>query len=417
MAASSDLQWLRGLQSLINKLLLPVIPDIPARQRFLDRNAMVIWARAFTHETVSPSDNYEDLEYLGDAILKAVFPKYLMQRLPYMHKGEFTELNVAYMSKIKQAELARQMGLSQHIRVKGIEHAILNLETDVFESFFGALDTIADMVTPGSGFAYCYNMIVNIFQDVEIDEKKARGSAKTQVIQMFVRFDLTKPLEQVPGTNIVVEATPALVPYLGLQGHTDSILGRGISGKKQEAEKEAYQQSVSLLETLGLVSISEVHVGAGTRRTVEFSVILRPEHLAFLERYGVHIENKRIGIGTAPTKKEAESKAYAQALETLASYGVNSDWAEEAKQALDFSDPTIVPFVPKAAARLKREGYTSMYFFIPRKTVTPNGSIVQLVGVNTNGSHVVLAHTHATDRENSYRAAKLEVIRQYAGGF
>jgi dsRNA-specific ribonuclease len=414
MAATSDLDWLKGLQLQINALLTPVIPTPETRNKFLGRGAMLIWARAFTHETVSPTDNYEDLEYLGDAILKAAFPKYLMERLPFMHKGEFTELNVAYMSKIKQAELARKMGLSPHIRVKGIERAILNLETDVFESFFGALDTIADMITPGSGFAYCYNMIVHIFNDVEIDVKKARGSAKTQVIQMFVRFDLSKPLEQVPGTNIEVEANPSLMPCLISRGHTDAILGHGISGKKQDAEKEAYQQSILFLQELGLVSIKEIYVDAIERRHVEFSVILRPEHLDFLARYGVTIFDPRIGLGVAPTKKEAESKAYAQALETLASYGITSDWAEEAKQALDFSDPAIAPYVVAADARLKREGYTSMYFFIPRKTVTPTGSIVQLVGVNPNGSHVVLAYTHATDRDNSYRTAKLHVIRQYA---
>lgn len=346
-------QWLQGLQSFLNVLLSPIIHNQTDRNRYLDGRAMKIWVTAFTHETVSPSDNYEDLEFLGDAVLKAVFPKYLMRRLPYLHKGEYTELNVAYMSKIMQAQLARQMGLTNYIRVTGIDRAILNLETDVFESFFGALDTISDSITFGLGFVNCYNMIIHIFQNVEIDESKGRGSAKTQVIQMFVRFDLPKPIE-------------------------------------------TYDDS--------------------DKHNVKFSVVLTQDHINFLNSYTVNIRNKVIGHGEAPTKKEAEYEAYSQALRLLADHGITTQWAEEAKQVRDFSDPSVVPYVPRANSRLKSEGFESMYFFIPRKTVTPKGAIVQLVGIRPNGQHEVLSYTYTSDRENSYRTAKTLVVQQYGSG-
>lgn len=346
-------QWLQRLQLFLNKLLEPIIPDQAQRNRYLEPRAMVIWARAFTHETVSPSDNYEDLEFLGDAMLKASFPKYLMRRLPHLHKGEYTELNVFYMSKLRQAELSRRLGFGEYILVTGIDRAILNLETDVFESFFGALDTISDMITPGLGFANCYNMIIHIFKDIEIDESKGRGSAKTQVIQIFVRFDLPKPVE--------------------IADETD-------------------------------------------RFNIKFSVRLQPEHIAFLRSYGVEIRDPLIGYGQAPTKADASSKAYAQALETLADHGITTEWAEEAKQARDFMDPSVAPYVAAASARLQKEGFDTMYFFVPRKTVTPKGAIVQLVGVRPTGQHEVLTYTYATERENSYRAAKTLVVQQYASG-
>lgn len=351
MTNTNENQWLQRLQSFLNELLQPIIKTQEERNHYLDKSAMIIWVRAFTHETVSPSDNYEDLEFLGDAMLKAVFPKYLMKRLPHLHKGEYTELNVAYMSKIMQAQLARQLGLGNYIRVTGIERAILNLETDVFESFFGALDTISDSLTPGLGFANCYNMIVHIFGTVEIDETKGRGSAKTQVLQMFVRFDLPKP-----------------------QAIAD------------DSDKHA----------------------------VQFSVILTREHLDFLQSYGVTIEEPIIGYAVAPTKKEAEFEAYTNAFNNLADYGITTEWAEEAKQIRDFSDPSVAQFVPAASERLKKDGFITMYFFIPRKTVTPKGAIVQLVGVRENGQHEVLSYTYATDRENSYRNAKTLVVQQYA---
>ena len=353
MAQTPYLQWLQKLQSFLDKLLTPIIPDKGQRYRHLEPRAMVIWARAFTHETVSPSDNYEDLEFRGDFELKRAFPLYLMNRLPHLHKGEYTELNVFYMSKIEQARLSRKLGLGEYIRVTGIDRAILNLETDVFESFFGALGTIADIITPGLGSATCYNMILHIFKDIEIDETRGRGSAKTQVIQMFVRFDLPKPVED-------------------------------------HDESDKFQ--------------------------AKFSVTLTPEHITFLRSYGVNIPNPVIGYGEGATKKEAEFEAYTQALNLLARYGITTEWAEEAKQARDFMDPSVAPYVPAASERLKREGFDTMYFFIPRKTVTTKGAIVQLVGVRPDGRHEVLSYTYATERENSYRAAKTLVVQQYASG-
>ena len=354
MNTNTQKQWLQELQSFLNVLLTAIIKNANERYRYIDAAAMKIWVLAFTHETFSPSDNYEDLEFLGDAVLKAVFPKYLMKRLPHLHKGEYTELNVAYMSKIMQAKLARDMGLSNYIRVKGIDRAILNLETDVFESFFGALDTISDSITPGLGFANCYNMIVHIFSTVEIDETKGRGSAKTQTIQIFVRFDLPKPVEMYDDSD---------------------------------------------------------------KYNVKFSVSLTPEHINFLNSYGVNIRDRTIGRGEAPTKKEAEFEAYNQALQLLAnSYGITTEWAEEAKQVRDFSDPSISPFVQAADTRLKKEGFSTMYFFIPRKTVTPKGAVVQLVGVRPNGQHEVLSYTYTYDREDGYRSAKILVVQQYGSG-
>ena len=353
MANANTAQWLQRLQSFLNTLLQPIVKDPTQRNRYLDANAMSIWALAFTHETVSPSDNYEDLEYLGDAMLKAAFPKYLMKRFPYLHKGEYTELNVAYMSKMMQAELARRMGLGEYIRVKGIERAILNLETDVFESFFGALDTISDSITPGLGFANCYNMIVHIFQTVEIDEEKGRGSAKTRVQQIFTRFDQPKPQETVDEND---------------------------------------------------------------KFNVRFTITLTPDNVQFLRSYGVEVGSPAIGYGQGATRTEASFEAYASALSTLANHGITTEWAEEAKQVRDFSDPAITPYVAKASERLKREGFDTMYFFIPRKTVTTKGAIVQLVGVRANGQHEVLSYTYTTDRDNSYRTAKTLVVSQYASG-
>mgnify|MGYP000911722572 CR=1 FL=1 len=418
MTNNNEKQWLQTLQSFLNVLLTPVIKDKTKRFKYLEPNAMKIWARAFTHETVSPSDNYEDLEFAGDAVLKWAFPKYLRKRFPYLHKGEYTELNVAYMSKIMQAQLARNMGLGEHIRVTGMDRAILNLETDVFESFFGALEEVADSILDGLGAIQCYNMIVHLFQNIDIDESKARGSAKTQVIQMFVRFDLSKPQEQSPGSEISITASPEMCQLLNLdRSYLTKPIAHAIATKDKDAEYEAYKQFVSFLSDLKFITISEERISNQDRQGIDFSVSLRKEHIDFLHSYGVDIANPVIGYAIAPTKKEAQFEAYSQALKTLESYGITTEWAEEAKQIRDFSDPYVAQYTKAASERLARDGFRSMYFFIPRKTVTQKGAIVQLVGTRPNGADEVLSYTYSTDRENSYRNAKTLVVQQYATNY
>jgi dsRNA-specific ribonuclease len=349
-----QLQWLQSLQSFLNTLLMPILPKDEVRYKYLGPAQMSIWETAFTHETVSPSNNYEDLEYLGDMVLKYVFPKYMMARMPHLSKSEYTELNVAYMSKMYQARLAQEMGLPQYVRVQGLDRVILNIEADAFESFFGALDKVTDTVVMGLGVNNCYKMITHLFTGREIDESKGRGSSKTQVIQMFVRFELPKPRD-------VVEDD-------------------------------------------------------GNGRSTVFKVELTDEHLEFLRKYGLNIRDRTIGYAVGATKKEAEVEAYNSALRKLASYGITTKWAEDARLNIDLSDPNVAPYVPQARKRLAKEGFVRMYYFIPRKTVTATGAVVQLVGVRANGSQEVLVYVYAHDRTIGYRESKGHLMQTYAAG-
>lgn len=407
MDSQENLQWLQSLQSFLDTLLTRIIHNKETRYKFLSPEAMTIWARAFTHETVSPTDNYEDLEYAGDTILKWAFPKYMKRRFPFLDKGELTELHATYMSKMKQAELSRELQLPQYIRVRGMDRAILNLETDAFESFFGALEAVADSIIDGTGTAYCYNMVLNIFRTMEIDDSTIKGSAKTQVQQIFSRFELPKLIEQTPGHEVIIGASPGFQTYLG---KSSPIIAQGIANTIKDAEYEAYRALISELTDQKLITVSSEH---NSTSNMYFLVSLRPEHMNFLASYGVNPKQVEIGYSTGSTKKEAEHGAYKQSLDTLSRYGITTDWAEKAKIAKDFDDPQIKPYVQALTTKGKSEGYESHYFFIPRKTVTQTGAVVNLIGVKPNGQEIVLASTYTHERDHSFRSAKIDVLRKY----
>lgn len=347
--------WPGELKQFLNDILKPIMKNTKQRQRMLTDEAMIIWKKAFTFETFSPSENYEELEYIGDAILKFIFPAYLMKRFPppILNRMGYTELNIAYQSKVQQANLSNSMKLGKYARIKGLNATSFNIAADLYESFFGALYTCGDLIAPGIGIMLCQNMIIHLYNPINIDVSEAKGSDKTQVIQIFSRFELGKPLENVTKK---------------WHGNSDQI---------------------------------------------EITISLDSKQLNFLSSHGVTINNP-IGIGFGNTKKDAIAKSYKDARLNLGKYGITQSWAENVKRNADFEDPDIKRHVPGAIRRLNDEGYTSMYFFIPRKTTNHQGSIVELVAIDKKGEHKVLEDTFTTTRENSYKEAKLYLIYKYA---
>lgn len=414
-----ETRWLKKLEIYLRKLLSPIIsPD--DMNYYFTPDQLLIWATAFTHETYSPSDNNEDLEYGGDKVLHYVFPKYLRKRFPSLHKKEYTELNTRYMSAIMQADLARKMGLSadNRIRTKGLNRVTLNLEGDMFEAFFGALEVVSDNVYEGFGASNCLSMIALLFKDIDIND--AESHAKTQVVQIFVRFELPKPLEYSNnGKQIRVNFTDDMLDALKNNGvNLDQLLLETFSSEEAKVNK----QIVDILVELNMIEIEEIGRKENTKEKVLFTVSLSNKHIDFLSKYGIHLKSKEIGRGEAPTKKEAEFKAYSNALSLLGSLrsdyapeGITTTWAEETKLLTDLSYPEVKQYIRDASTKLSLQGFSSFYFAIPRKTSDNKGAVVQLVGVRSNGKHEVLSYTYTpkTERQNGYRNAKALVMKQY----
>ena len=132
------------------------------------------WKRSVSHKTISSVFNYEKFEKDGDTLLKHVFPKYLRKRNPNYSEHHITLFNNYYMSKIKQGEFARQMKLNEWLLCEHQNPRFTKIHEDLFEAFFGALETVSDSIAEGLGTIYAYNFIVAIFKDIELDPKEAR---------------------------------------------------------------------------------------------------------------------------------------------------------------------------------------------------------------------------------------------------
>ncbi len=123
----------KQLESLVQRLGLSA--QAPVQWHLLDL--------ALTHPTVSAKANYEQLEFLGDAVVRLVAAEVLWETYPECAVGEFAAIRSVLVSDRILATLATQYGLELYLLVSGSATTDkVGEETrlaDAFEAVLGAL--------------------------------------------------------------------------------------------------------------------------------------------------------------------------------------------------------------------------------------------------------------------------------------
>lgn len=84
----------------------------------LPADLVVNWERldlALTHESANATENYEQLELLGDAVLRLAATECLQESLPRASVGELSALRSQLISDRTLAELASKLGLDAYL--------------------------------------------------------------------------------------------------------------------------------------------------------------------------------------------------------------------------------------------------------------------------------------------------------------
>ena len=186
---------------------------------------------ALTHTSYANEhggDNYERLEFLGDAVLELVTSEYFYENY-HLSEGDMTKTRSRYVCEHALYEYAKVVGFIPHIRVgNGQIHDVNEtIIADVFEAVLGAifldngyevskkyiLDIIMPFIESGVDFYYDYKSL----------------------IQELVQTD-KKSLEY----KLVSESGPAHDKTYEIEVVIDDIVyGKGTGKSKKEAEQHA----------------------------------------------------------------------------------------------------------------------------------------------------------------------------------
>ncbi|MCD4702242.1 MAG: ribonuclease III [Candidatus Aegiribacteria sp.] len=104
-------------------------------------------ARALTHSSVinsnSPGNDYERLEFLGDAVLELVTREYLLAAYPDESEGDLTRRKIRIVQKGNLSKHGRRLGLDSlaHVGKSFVSSngAVESMSADVVESLIGAM--------------------------------------------------------------------------------------------------------------------------------------------------------------------------------------------------------------------------------------------------------------------------------------
>lgn len=100
--------------------------------------------QALTHRSVSQRNNYERLEFLGDALLGMLIAQYLFARYPAEDEGRLTRMRATLVRQETLAILAKSLELGTSLNLSSGEkksggHQRESILADVVEAIIGAM--------------------------------------------------------------------------------------------------------------------------------------------------------------------------------------------------------------------------------------------------------------------------------------
>jgi len=199
---------------------------------------------ALSHRSVG-SRNNERLEFLGDAVLGQVVSESLYRRFPEADEGQLSRMRVSLVKGTALAELAREIGLGEQLRLGAGERSgggrqRRSILADTLEALFGA-------VLLDQGYEACRDCILHLMDSrlSALDPAKAVKDPKTRLQELLQGGGRPLPLYEVLDTRGEEHAQLFTVRCL-LADTGDESRAEGSS--RRAAEQGAAAQ---LLERLG----------------------------------------------------------------------------------------------------------------------------------------------------------------------
>lgn len=204
--------------------------------KFLDKfgiklnNASLLDA-SLTHSSYSNehiSENYERLEYLGDAVLQLVVSEYLYKNTN-LPEGVMSKTRASYVCEKALVEYEKKIGYKEYIKVGHGQMGNVNdtIVADVFEAILGAifLDQGFDIAKK-----YIYKIVIPYIESGYqfFDDYKTKLQEMVQTDKESVEYKLVN--ETGPAHNRTFEVDVII---------DNIIYGHGVGKSKKEAEQNA----------------------------------------------------------------------------------------------------------------------------------------------------------------------------------
>lgn len=204
-------------------------------------------ATALTHRSVHKANNYERLEFLGDALLSVIIAKKLYHQFPNEPEGQLTRMRATLVRQETLAKVARDLSLGGVLNLGLGEQKAGGRErdsilSDVVEAIIGAiyLDSNDLTILTNIVLGWFDSYIVNINQNSVLKDAKSRLQERLQADKKpLPTYELIKIEGKAPNQVFHVVCT------------ADYILPQSATGKSRRiAEQNAALAALTAIEKL-----------------------------------------------------------------------------------------------------------------------------------------------------------------------
>lgn len=202
---------------------------------------------SFTNEQkINKNDDYERLEFLGDAVLELTSSDFLFREYPKMSEGELTKKRASMVCEPSLAFCARDLELGKFMLLGKGEEATGGRNRDSITS--DAMEALIGAVYLDSGMEqakeFIYRFILSDLEDKELfyDSKSTLQEIAQGKFKKNVRYQLLEQIGPEHDKVFVVNA------YMD-----EEYLGRGEGRTKKAAEQQAAYEALLKLKEQGYV--------------------------------------------------------------------------------------------------------------------------------------------------------------------
>jgi len=210
------------------------------KYRFKNRQYLI---QAFTHRSISsqPQQNYERLEFLGDAVIDIVVSRELMQEFPEGDEGVLTQKRSALVQKIFLATMGQLLKLLDFVQIESTvdlkeEKIAVKQSANLFEALVGAIYL-------DGGIEPAKQLILNSIWTHRHEAWKS-VNYKGQLIELC-------HMKQIDNPKFLVSNVSGPDHQKLFEVHVkigDEIFPSGIGTNKKSAEQHAAQHAMEVLQ-------------------------------------------------------------------------------------------------------------------------------------------------------------------------
>ncbi len=215
--------------------------------RFKDRALLqqAVIHRSYLNEHPDEQvDDYERLEFLGDAFLGWVVATELFRRYPSFAEGDLTRARASLVRGTTLARIAEDLGIGKHMVLGSGEEATGGRERRT--NLAAVLEALLGAVLLDRGDDEAHRLILDWLGDAmsSLDPRGAPRDAKSSLQEACQQRGLALPIYEVTGeegpphdkrftVQVIVDGTPR---------------GTGVGRRKAEAEQAAAEDALASLE-------------------------------------------------------------------------------------------------------------------------------------------------------------------------